>query len=326
MEKIHKDHNIIKRIEESKYIQVVVCIALSSVVILAFLILNNYLNFKKSREYTIVDNLRLVNSVEQININNGSLELNGYAFMLERDSQVSSISLFLRNVNNGNEVWLDVERTKRPDVNAYFDSEYDYEYTGFQASTKENELTSDECYEVIINIDYKDSNYNKIRNTVSSNTYVLNSELYGYNPYTFDLPDMNVESELLRNVFSDGQLCFYHKEAGMYVYQYEGKLYWIATKDFVFNETGETSIPYHLMTTQVNKLPANRIQYKFDNLSFLFELFEYKDEITEPYRVAIKDIPDNYAISYIKTGVYDEINKQWLWNKSFHLRNIKWTY
>mgnify|MGYP001206597178 CR=1 FL=1 len=321
MENIHKHHNIIKKIKESKYLQVVVCIALSSVVIFAFLILNNYLNFKKSRKYTIVDDIKLVNSIENISINNGNLELEGYAFLLEQDSPSSSISLFMRNVNNGNEVWLDVEQSKRPDVNAYFDSEYNYEYTGFQAYTQENKLTTDECYEVIINIDYKDSNDNKIRKTVSSNTYVVNSELYGYNPYDFNKPDMNIESELLRNVFADGQLCFYQEDAGMYVYQYEGELYWIATEDFEFNENGETYFPYHLYTTQVDKLPTNRIQHKYDNLDFYFEQHEYKDQITKPYRVAIRDIPGDYAITYIKTGVYNVISKQWLWNKSFHLKD-----
>ena len=320
MEKVHQEENIFRKIGKSFKLQMIICIALSSIVLLTFIILNHQLDLKKSREYTVVDDIKLINSIENMVINNGTLELDGYAFMLEQNSENSSISVLLREVNNGNEVWLDVDQITRSDVDAYFDSEYNYENTGFKASTKETKLKTDECYEILINIDYKDSNNNRNRKTVSANTYILNAELYAYNPYTFDQPDMNVESELLRKVFADGQLCFYQKDAGMYVYQYEGKLYWIATEDFEFNENDETYIPFHLNTTQVDRLPANRIQYKFDNLDFYFEQCEYKNQITEPYRVAIRDIPDNYAITYIQTGVYNTSSKQWIWTKSFHLK------
>ena len=225
MEKAHKDCNIFKEIKENISLQVIVCIALSSIIIIGFLLLYKYLDFKESREYTIVEDINLINSIENMNINNSNFELNGYAFMLKQNSTFSSISLLLREVNNGDEVWLDVKQIKRPDINTYFDCEYNYENTGFQALAGEDELKDDECYEILINIDYRDSNGNKIRKTVSSNTYVFNSEIYNYNPCNFDQPELNIESELLRNVFSKGSLCFYQKDTGLYLYQYEGKLY-----------------------------------------------------------------------------------------------------
>jgi hypothetical protein len=111
------------------------------------------------------------------------------------------------------------------------------------------------------------------------------------------------------------------KAEGMYVYQYDGKLYWIATKDYTFDESGSTYIRYQLHTSQINKLPSESIQNKFDNLDFYFEQQEYKEENTVPYRVVIHDIPDDYIITYINTGAYDTVNDVWKWEKCFHIED-----
>jgi hypothetical protein len=229
--------------------------------------------------------------------------------------------LLLRGVNNGKEVWLDTEQSARPDVNSYYYYDYNYENSGFFAEVNENKLHKDECYVLLINLDYTDITAKKVRKTVSSNRYILNGELYTYNPAEYDEPNINIESDLLRKVFSDGKLCFYQKDAGMYVYQYDGKLYWVATKDFKFDASGLTYIPYQLFTSQINKLPAERIKSKTANLDFKFEQQEYTKENTAPYRVAIRDIPVDYPITYIKTGVYDVMNKVWAWTKYFHIDN-----
>jgi len=137
-----------------------------------------------------------------------------------------------------------------------------------------------------------------------------------------DQPDLNIKSELLREVFTNGRLCFYQKNEGMYVYQYNDQLYWIANEEFDYDEDKLTYIQYQLYTPQINKLPENRMQYGFDNLDFNFEEYEYVDENTAPYRVAIKDIPADYPITYIVTGVYDTVNKAWIWQKQINMNPI----
>lgn len=303
--------------------QLLMCVLLCFVIIAGFFVINRVVDYKNSREYIIVEDIRLVNSFENISTVGDNIFFSGYAFNLEKNSINSVISVFLRNVETEREVWLETEQIDRADVNLYFDSEYDYSNTGFKASADISKIDRDQIYEVFISIDYFETNdLVKKRRTVSSQRYVQNNILYSYNPNEFDVPNFDVESVLLKEVFRNGTLCLYQKEAGMYIYQYKDKMYWIAASDFEFSKEGLTYIVYSFNTSQINKLPKNRIQHKFDRQSFYFEDNEYKEENTAPYRVAIRDIPNDYPITYMTTGLYDEQNEIRVWEKKLHLDNL----
>ncbi|CRZ34481.1 hypothetical protein DFR55_101254 [Herbinix hemicellulosilytica] len=317
----------INKIHTSFIMQLIVCIVLSLIIIFTFYVFNKKIEIKKFREYTIENNINLINSIESVVNENDRIIIQGYAFILGKNTLQNEISVFLKNIENNEEIWLEVEQMNRNDVNSYFECEYDFTNSGFVATTKEKKLKRDNVYEILINIDYKDVNNSsdniKVRKTVSSNRFILNNTLYAYNPNDFDYPILNIESELIKEVFINGQLCFYKKDIGMYVYFYEDKLYWIATENFDFDENGKTYILYHVYTSQTNKLPEKRVQYKFDNLDFIFEDYEYKIESVSPYRVAIRKIPENYSITYIRTGVNDRKIQQNIWTKMFHLDHFK---
>lgn len=320
MDSLHNKKNIFNHLKNSLLQQILTCIILSSIIIIVFLLLHRGLDNQKDREYTLIEDIRIImNDVEEMRIYNNIIELEGYAFQIEKDSKGSLVSLFLRNPNNGDEVWMDVEAITRPDVQDYFNCEYDYEHSGFLASTEYLEKFVNDCYEIIINVDIIDEKGNKDRKTVSTNRYIYKEKLLTYNPYDFNQPEKNIQSELLQRIFTEGQVYFYNKDVGMYIYKYRDKLYWIATEDFRFIEEGQTYIPFHLMTSQLNKLPDKRIQYKYDNLDFYFLNQEIKDENTKPYRIAVCDIPNDYAITYITTGLYNLESKNWIWTISFQL-------
>lgn len=323
MKKELKRSLILSKIKENFIYQLLLCVVLCSIIIIGYFIMSKVIDNRKFREYNIVKDINLVNSIEDIKIVENKVTLSGYAFMVNKSSSDSTISMFLVNRSNEQEIWLDMEQINRLDVNMYYENEYNYANSGFLATTKVDKLNKNDVYEAFINIDYKDANdtlgSKSIRKTVSTNFYLLNNELYTYNPNEFDMPDMNVESNLLKDVFASGDLYFYQKDIGMYVYEYQGEIYWITYDDYEFKGT---NIIYQLHTTQTDKLPEHRIQHKFDNLDFYFENLEYKNEVTTPYRVAIYDVPKEYPITYIRTGEYDAENGNWIWSKDFHLNNI----
>ena len=159
---------------------------------------NSIVNFRK---YTLVKDIKLMNSVEKINIDNDTLQLEGYAFRLEEDSKEATISVFLRNLTNDDEVWMDVENLKRPDVDDYYDCEYNYEHSGFIATTKQKKLKMKDGYEIIINLDTIDNNNKRNRKKTYNGRNLYDGKLIAYNPYELDQPDKNLLSELLVKVF-----------------------------------------------------------------------------------------------------------------------------
>jgi len=261
-----------------------------------------------------------MNSVENISIENDTLKLEGYAFYLNQDSTNASISLFLKNLKNNDEIWMETETINRPDIREHYNCKFNYANYGFIATKKYNKLSMEDGYEIFINIDTFDESGNKYRKTVSSKRYLFEDRILSFNPYDFDYPDANIKSDLLKNVLTKGLLHIYRKDIGLYVYEYQNKLYWIANNHFPFDEDGKTYIPYQLYTTQNSNLPEYRIQYGFDNLDFYFEDNELTNEATYPYRVAVHDIPVQYTVTYIVTGIYDTANKDWLCREFFQIK------
>lgn len=315
--------SILIKIRENFLLQLLTCILLSSIVLISYVVLSKVIGERQFHKYTIIDEIKLVNSIEQTKVENNDLIIKGYAFLLQKNSSGNAISVFLRSINTGKEIWLDMNQMTRQDINSYYQCEYDYSNSGFEASTELANLVKDDIYEVIINVDYTDRTAIKdSRTTVSAKKFIMNEKLYSYNPDEFVQPSLDIESNLLKEVFTSGKLCFYKEDIGMYVYEYNGNLYWIANNDVVFNQEGKTYIIYHLYTTQVDRLPEEQIKYNYFNSDFVFEQYEYRDEATSPYRVAIREIPKGFSISYITTGVYDVGNQKSVWTKNFHLDAI----
>lgn len=320
-----KTASILAKIEDNIIWKILTCIILSFIIIVFFLIFNKAIDRSLFRKYKIINDVKIVSSIEDIYFENDKIVFNGYAFISDRHSKDDSISLFLYNVDTKEEIWFNAEKKNRPDVSKYFESEYNYDNSGFIAFADSKKIKKDVTYEVIINIDYPDANNETFkktsRRTVSTNRFLLNGKLYHYNPNEFDKPRTDIKSDLLKEVFDKGYLCFYNKDIGLYLYQYNRKLYWIAKDDFEFEQSGNTFIIFRLYTTQVDKLPEKRIKHKFDNLDFIFEQYEFKDEITTPYRVAIREIPQDYIITNVKVGVYDTVNNNYIWSSNFHIDN-----
>ena len=119
----------------------------------------------------------------------------------------------------------------------------------------------------------------------------------------------------LEEIVENGVLRVYRPDYGMYVYQYEGELYWIAEPEYGFVE-GDTVVECQLDTTQIARLPQHRLenQWYWDNIGFQFRSNECIALNTGKYRVTKKALPKEYSITKIWTGNY--INN-WIWLSYF---------
>ena len=126
----------------------------------------------------------------------------------------------------------------------------------------------------------------------------------------FKMP--NLTTDFVKN----GTLLVCRPDMHIWIFQYDGSLYWVADEGFHFEDDGLTYIQYHLWTTQLEKLPPGRLaqNYYWNNLSGYFEKYELSGDFGK-YRVMCCELPTEYSITSILTGYYKD--GEWGWVNSF---------
>ena len=126
----------------------------------------------------------------------------------------------------------------------------------------------------------------------------------------FEMPDLT--TDFVKN----GTLLVCRPDMHIWIFQYNGSLYWVADEGFHFEDDGLTYIQYHLWTTQTEKLPPGRLarNYFWNNLSGYFEKYEISGDFGK-YRVMWCELPTDYSITSILTGYYKD--GEWVWANSF---------
>ena len=126
----------------------------------------------------------------------------------------------------------------------------------------------------------------------------------------FKMPDLTTD------FVKKGTLLVCRPDMHIWIFQYDGSLYWVADEGFHFEDDGLTYIQYHLWTTQLEKLPPGRLaqNYYWNNLSGYFEKYELPGDFGK-YRVMCCELPTEYSITSILTGYYKD--GEWGWVNSF---------
>lgn len=249
------------------------------------------------------DDFSWVYQVDSVEIKDGKLLLKGFAFQLGVNAVENNYEIVLRELETGKRYFLKMSYLERKDVNDYFLCEYDYLQSGFVAEIKEKRLDLDEKnYEVLLRVAGEQTAY-------QTDTYLSEGKLMYANPTEF-VP-LEVAGTDLDEVVGNGVVRVYRPDCGMYVYQYDGALYWIAEPGYGFVD-GDTTIQCQLSTTQAKKIPHHRIENKlnWDNIGFLFSANELTELDTGKYRVTKKRLPSEYSIVKIWTGNYMD---EWIW-------------
>lgn len=125
----------------------------------------------------------------------------------------------------------------------------------------------------------------------------------------------NVEGTDLAMIVKHGLLKAYNSSYDTYVYQFNGRLYWLIGS--VLDK--KTTVFCHLYTNEIEKLPEKRKKYRFDNLDFRVGITNELTHIMRcgRYRVFYREIPSSYNVTAVCTGFY--ANKKRLWQKYFRV-------
>ena len=286
-------------------IQAIVCVMVVCLIWGGYFFARHYgtdriLNIKK-------DDFSWVYQVDSLKTEGKNLVLRGFAFELEKNSEKKAFEIILQEIESGKRYFPEMEYVERKDVNDYFMCEYDYLQSGFEATIKRTKLNLEsEHYEVLL----RDAGERK---TYQTGIYISKGILMYTNPLEYE--PLDVDGTDLEEIVEHGVLRVYRPEFGVYIYQYEDELYWIAKPEYGFVDE-DTYVQYQLYTTQIDRLPQHRLEnnWYWDNIGFMFSANESKDGMYGEYRVTKNMLPKEYSIKCILTGNYVD---GWLWYQEF---------
>ena len=312
-----------------KIISLTVKITIAIVIIIGFILVNDYIDYNRKREFEFVpDSNSYAYQVEDIRIEDDYLVIKGWFFELRsvrnsyREIENKKVGILLYDLDSevgeyvdGRKkhkkgIVLNVEENKRTDINEYFKCDYDYSQCGFEAKIKKTKINLENGnYRIVIKPNC-DSIYG-----IECETYINSGKLQ----YIQSKDEVILETKGtdIENIVKDGICLASIPENHIFIYQLGWNIYWIADSEYKFENDGGTYIHYQLETTQFDRLPA----YRTDNGWFWttigadFEANEITSDINcGKYRVCKREIPKDYAITQIVTG-YCEDDK-WIWKKS----------
>ena len=300
-------HHIIKMEKKSgKLVHVGICLGLLFVILSMYFFASEKIS--KKIEIVLKDDFKWVVQVDSVRTEANQFVLEGFAFRLNQNATEEAFEIVLHNLDTGEYFFPKMEYKDREDVNDYFFCEYDYTKSGFVARIKEEKLNLGmNDFEILLRP-------NAEKNPYQFATYLSEGELMYVNPKEY-VP-LEVEGTSLEEIVEKGVVRVYRPDVGIYVFQYDGRLYWLADTNFVFEEDGITCIQYQIGTTQVNKLPleCQQKRWNFERREYNFEVQEAISLQTGKYRVVERTLPTEYSVLDVVTGYYLD---DWIWYQMF---------
>lgn len=194
--------------------------------------------------------------IEETSLENGGLEISGVCFWYERDT--TDYKILLQSTRTKERYELSTQcNLPRPDVAAYF--KRDYVNVGFQASCPQ--MDREEEYEIILDFgffrDISTGVFLSVEGDGSSSTRQASVNIHFFSNDV--VVPLRTEGTDLEEIVKNGVLEEYNPNNHVYVYLYEGTLYWIVEDGFKYEADGTTCIELVLCTTETEKLSAESL-------------------------------------------------------------------
>lgn len=309
----------LKKIMQKKSIRFLLQLAVFLVLMAALFGGYYFVKTKLDRRFEINgDRFSWVYQVDEIREEEGQLVIEGWAFKLGQDAN-EEFEIIIADADTEEAFFPKMEYKTREDVNQYFLCEYDYSRSGFTATIPLKKLElEDGVYEFLLR-PMRGKEFS--RSAMRMETYYAKHELLFANPKEFVAPE--VAGTALSEVVENGVLRVYQPDFGTYVYQYDGELYWINKREFNFDEKGDWYVQFQMNTTQIEKLPKERLDnnWFWSNIGFVFIENEIEEIQTNLYRVTKCKVPTEYSITDVTTGNYIK-GTGWIWQTFFYPRYV----
>ncbi len=243
--------------------------------------------------------------------------------VIRRNSRNKNITLILKPANGSEELIMPTMATTAEKAFSVLSSEDFFEVTDFTAKWKKK-LDATVCYELQLFLEYESeqktedtTEWIEKEEKISTGKYFYNGKLYSYNPLDYVSPQIE-NAEFLEAV-EKGNILAYNMEKECWIYEYNKELYCIFNFSLFGTMEQRPEIPVFIRTFQEDKLPDHRKESKEDYIAYYLTEKDYEQYKNEKYFLYKVEIPTEYMITSISTGVYQNHgeNKGWIWKTFF---------
>ena len=245
--------------------------------------------------------------IESMELIEDKLEFSGWAFDLS--STNSNIQVALKDAENSEVILCKTKLVARDDIEQYYGSISSCGKVGFFSQIAQRKLHEEKCYEVLLGLEYEDSTVQRF----STGSYLYNGELYKYNPLKFTAPV--VENEEFIEAIRRGEVCAYDLEKKMWIYKYNGSLYYIIDYSLIGDVEQKPKFPVYLYTSQIGKLPENVRAEEMGRADYVLKSHECMNENNNEFYLLTVPLNVEYPITCIRTGLYQ--GEEWDWMVTF---------
>ncbi|MBE5852162.1 MAG: hypothetical protein E7299_04300 [Lachnospiraceae bacterium] len=290
-----------KKNEKSFWAQLAICVGLMIIIWGGYLLASKKIAL--IIDAAVEDDYLWVAQIEEADIDENEFIITGFAFEVNQNAEKGTYRVILRNLDTGEYLFPKMKYTERKDVNCYFQGEYDYLMSGFEASMKNNKLDPKGNYEILIKA-LNDENAYRI------DTYIVEKKIAYVGPSECVIPGVADE---LQYVINQGKVRSWCPEVGFYAYQYGDELICMMSEDYKLQADYSNRLVVCIGTTQKAKLPAHKVDMgaSIDDLEVYFD----DTHLYGNYYVQKIKLPNEYAISEIEIGNY--MTDHWVWHDCF---------
>jgi len=295
--------------------QTVFCVGMVCLIWGGYFIAKNRIDGIKYREITLFeDDFSWVYQVDAMIQEEKKIVLHGFAFELGTDATKDKYEVVLHDIESEENYFMKMEYMNRVDVNNYFSGDNSYLLSGFKASIDSKEIDLEKNnYEILLRVLGEDTAYH-------TGTYISNGRVDYVNPLEYK--PLDVVGTELEEIVENGCIRVYRPDYGMYVYQYEGELYWIALDNYGFVD--DDTLVQYLVQGRPNNYKENVFPEESSSNILLWEDKSFKFSSNEvnctKYRVSKSKLPMDFCVIKIGTGNYQDDITGWIWREYFRPR------